>query len=196
MDIHFIWEALGVLFIGFCLLRIVGKKTVAEMTGLEVITLLAIASMIGHAVAGKGFWKTVMTLCTFVILLMVIQYLAIKADWAERWFMGKATLVIQNGEIVKPNLKKLRLSVDQLEAKLREKGISSLRDVKTATIEMSGHLGYEWANHAKPVTVGEIEKIFSTLYESPPPKKPKKEDNLFQEVVYDAHQKPIPPELD
>ncbi len=196
MNFDYIWEALAVLSVGFCLLRIVGKKTVGEMTGLEVITLLAMASIIGHAVVNKGLLKTVIALCIFVALLLFIQFMAIKFNWVERLFMGKATLVIQNGEIVKANLKKLRLSVDQLEALLREKGITSFRDVKTATIEIGGKLGYEWANHAKPVTVGEIEKIFSTLYETPPPKKPKKEDNLFQEVVYNAHQKSIPPELE
>ncbi|MEI0738975.1 YetF domain-containing protein [Paenibacillus sp. JTLBN-2024] len=40
--------------------------------------------------------------------------------------MGKATLVIQDGKIIPQNLKKLRLSADQLEAKLRVKGISFL----------------------------------------------------------------------
>jgi len=196
MKFDFMWEALTVLFVGFVLLRILGKKTVGEMTGLEIITLLAMASMIGHAVAGHGLLETVITLCIFVALLLVIQLLAVKFDWVERWFMGKATLVIKNGEIVKGNLKKLRMTVDQLEAKLREKGITSFRDIKTATIEMSGQIGYEWMNHAKPVTIGEIEKMFSTLYRTPPPKQPKKEDNLFQEVVYDTHQKEIPPDLE
>lgn len=54
MNLNFIWEALIVLFVGFCLLRIAGKKTAGEMTGLEIITLLAMASMIGHAVSGDG----------------------------------------------------------------------------------------------------------------------------------------------
>ncbi len=61
MNLSFIWEALAVLFVGFCLLRILGKKTAAEMTGLEIITLLAMASMIGHAISGHGLWKTIVT---------------------------------------------------------------------------------------------------------------------------------------
>ncbi|GGD57713.1 hypothetical protein GCM10010911_14380 [Paenibacillus nasutitermitis] len=33
MDLHFIWQAMLVLFVGFCLLRILGKKTADEMSG-------------------------------------------------------------------------------------------------------------------------------------------------------------------
>ncbi|MCU6713208.1 DUF421 domain-containing protein [Paenibacillus sp. J5C_2022] len=195
MDLRFIWEALIVLSVGFCLLRILGKKTAGEMTGLEIITLLAMASMIGHAVSGDGLWKTIVTLCIFVALLLTIQSLALKFDWIERWFMGRATLVIQDGEVIPENLKKLRLSIDQLEAKLREKGISSIADVKSATIEMSGQIGYELMEHAKPITIGEFKKTLAQL-QVKPPQHPKQNSNLFNEVILQEHQHPISPELE
>lgn len=47
----------------------------------------------------------------------------------------------QDGKIITNNLKKLRMSVDQLEARLREDGIASITDVKTASIEITGQLG-------------------------------------------------------
>lgn len=199
MNFHFIWEALIVLSVGYCLLRISGKKTVGEMTGLEIITLLAMASMIGHAVSGNGLWKTVITLCIFVALLITVQFMSLKINWLEKWLMGKATLVIQNGIIITANLKKLRMSVDQLEARLREKGISSYLDIKTATIEMSGQLGYEWMDHAKPVTMKDLEKFFiSTPLPQPQPQPlpSQANSNLFDEVIQNGHQHEIRAELD
>jgi len=196
MNLHFMWKAAVVLFVGFCLLRITGKKTVGEMTGLEIITLLAMASMIGHAIGGDGLLKTVVTLCIFVTLLVTIQFVAIKFNWVERIFMGKATIVIQDGKLIPANLKKLRLSVDQLEARLREKGISSIEDVKTGTMEMSGQLGYELYRHAKPVTIGELESMLAlVLPKQPQPAKPK--ENLFTEVIHKGHDdKTISPQLE
>ena len=180
MNLNFIWEAITVLLVGFCLLRITGKKTVGEMTGLRFITLLAMASMIGHAVAGDGLLKTICTLFIFVALLIAVQFLGVKVNWVEKWFIGKATLVIQDGKLLPANLKKLRMSVDQLEARLREKGISSFADIKTGTIEMTGQLGYEWMGRAKPLTVGELEDRLALMQLNPPPTQPKKEvGNLF-----------------
>jgi uncharacterized membrane protein YcaP (DUF421 family) len=204
----FIWEAITILFLGFCLLRVLGKKTVSEMTGLEIITLLAMASMIGHAIAGDGFGigKTAVTLSIFVAMLVTLQFLAVKLNWVERWFMGEATLVIKDGQIVPANLHKLRMSVDQLEARLREKGITSVSDIKNATIEMSGQLGYEWNNHARPVTIGDLEAALAFLYANPPDgsgialkfsKEPQiDENNLFHEVIHRRHLKEIPRHLD
>lgn len=193
---NFIWQAAIVLVVGFFLLRIVGKKTTGEMTGLEIITLLSMASMIGHAVSGNGLLKTVGTLCIFVTLLLTVQYLSIKSDRVEKLFMGKATPVIKDGKILSHNLKKLRMSVDQLEAKLREKGITTFADVKTATIEISGQLGYELMRHAKPVTIGELELLLSQLPYVQPSTPQKSNGNLFDEVLQRGHQHPIPKELE
>ncbi|WP_246120546.1 DUF421 domain-containing protein [Cohnella terricola] len=193
MKVSFIWEAMAILFVGFCLLRILGKKTVGEMTGLEIITLLAMASHIGHAIPGDGLLKTIIVLSTFVALLLVIQYLSVKFNKVEKLFMGEAAVVIKDGQIQTDALKRLRMSVDQLEARLRENSIMSFEDVKTATIEISGQLGYELKRQAKPVTIGELEKILAPLLMTKAPPQP--QYNLFKEVREKEHDKEIPKNL-
>ncbi|MBS4196503.1 DUF421 domain-containing protein [Lederbergia citri] len=160
---NYIFESLAILFVGFCLFRIAGKKTVAEMTGLETITVLAIASATGHAISENGLLKTIFVLCTLIALLLLTQFLTTKFNIFEKLFIGKETLVIQNGIIISNNLKKLRMTIEQLEGRLRENGISSITDVKTASIEVTGELGYELMKHAKPVTLGELEQTLNQL---------------------------------
>ena len=173
---NYILEALAILFTGFCLLRIAGKKTVAEMTGLETITILAIASTTGHAISENGLIKTIFALCALVGFLLLIQFLTTKFNFIERLFIGKALPVIQNGVIIPNNLKKLRMSTEQLEARLRENGISSIIDVKTASIEITGELGYELMGYAKPVTLGEVEQILNKL-----------QSNILQQLNVNEH---------
>ncbi|NRD77948.1 DUF421 domain-containing protein [Bacillus sp. BRMEA1] len=163
---NYIWESIAILFTGFCLLRIAGKKTVAQMSGLEVITILAIASTTGHAISETGLLKTILTFCALITLLILIQFLSIKFYIINKIFVGNATPVIQDGKVISKNLKKLRISLDQLEARLRENGISSVADVKSASIEITGQLGYELMKHAKPVTLGELEQTLNQLQSS------------------------------
>ncbi|MDR4889665.1 DUF421 domain-containing protein [Fredinandcohnia sp. QZ13] len=160
---NYIWEALAILFTGFCLFRIAGKKTVAEMTALETITILAMASTIGHAISENDLVKTIFALCALVTLLMFSQFLAIKFNIIEKLFIGKPTTVIQDGIIITNNLKKLRMTSEQLEAMVRQKGISSVTDIKTASVEITGQLGYELIKSAKPVTIGELEQMLNQL---------------------------------
>ncbi|MNL47126.1 hypothetical protein D3C87_1698930 [compost metagenome] len=82
------------------------------------------------------------------------------------------------------------MTVDQLEIRLREKGISNFNDVKTATLEPNGQLGYELMRHAKPVTIGEFELILGLKSEDSMNKGP-----LFKEVSQNHHESGIDPTL-
>ncbi|WP_219837047.1 YetF domain-containing protein [Paenibacillus sp. R14(2021)] len=101
-----------------------------------------------------------------------------------------AKLVIQNGQIVQKNLKSCRMTVDQLETRLRQLGVSTISDVKTATLEPNGQVGYEFMQHAKPLTVGDLERILGLK-----PGGSMGQSNLFQEVITNHHSSPIDPKL-
>jgi uncharacterized membrane protein YcaP (DUF421 family) len=175
----FIWEAIAILIIGFILIRIAGKKTVSEMTGLEMITLISVASIMGHAISEQEWWKTALVMSIFVTLLILVQYLSLKFDLAERLMIGKATVVIRDGKIVESGLKKLRMTIDQLEVRIREKGIQSISDIKTGTIEVNGGLGYELMRHARPLTIGDLERM---LHLSHSRSDEDQKENIFKEV--------------
>ena len=77
---------------------------------------------------------------------------------------------------------------------MRNMGIHSFfADVKTGTIEMNGEFGYELMRHAKPVTIGDLEKILKLPKET---SKKQQQENIFTEVLERGHQKEVPPELD
>jgi uncharacterized membrane protein YcaP (DUF421 family) len=193
---NYIWESVAIVFTGFCLIRIAGKKTVNEMSGLEIITILTIGSTTGHAISETGLIKTILALCAVVALLIFIQFLTTKFNMIERVLIGKSTPVIKDGKIIPNNLKKLRITVDQLEAKLRENGISSITDVKNASIEITGQIGYELMKHAKPVTIGDLETILNQQLPYLFQQFTVNEHNLFNESVHDVPIKNTPENLD
>ncbi|WP_419887510.1 DUF421 domain-containing protein [Neobacillus niacini] len=152
MSITFIWESIILLFISTILLRIAGKKSVAQMSSLEIIITLAIGTTMGHAIREHTFWQVLVILTIFVLYLIFVQFLQLKLNFLKRYLTGNTTVVIRNGQIIVDSLKKLRMTTDQLEMKLRQKGIAYICDVKTATIESDGGLGYELMEHIQPIT--------------------------------------------
>jgi uncharacterized membrane protein YcaP (DUF421 family) len=54
------------------------------MSGLEIITILAIASTTGHAISETGRIKTILALCSLITLLILIQFLTTKSKSVER----------------------------------------------------------------------------------------------------------------
>ncbi|OXS63544.1 DUF421 domain-containing protein, partial [Priestia filamentosa] len=127
------------------------------------------------------------------LAIVVLEYIQVKSNAFEKFLTGKSKTVIQNGQLDIKTLKKLRLTVDQLEIRLRNQGITNIQDVKTATIEPNGQLGYELQDDAKPLTVGEFKNVMAVYFpqltklqdssvQSPTQPKSNPSSNIFEEV--------------
>jgi uncharacterized membrane protein YcaP (DUF421 family) len=159
----FIWESIVLVLAGTVLLRIAGRKAISQMTIAQTVIMISIGSLIIQPIVEQSIWKTIAAAGIFIGSLVILEYLQLKFDVIETLISGKALPVIINGQIVVPNLAKLRFTVDKLEMRLRQQGIANIADVKTATLEANGQLGYELMRHAKPVTYGDLEKMLAPL---------------------------------
>lgn len=183
MNLTFLWEPIILLFASTLLLRLAGKKSMAQMTSLELVIILAVGTTMGHAIKEHNFWQIIIILTFFIIYLIFVQYLQLKFHFMERYLTGDATVVILNGQIAFDNLKKLRMTQEQLEARLRQKGIAYISDVKTATFECDGGLGYELMEHAQPVTRKEfLERQCEESNGNLRNNQEMKQDNIFNKV--------------
>lgn len=165
MDFSLIWKTIVIFFTGKLVLRIGGRKSISQMTITQTIVMVGIGSLLIEPIAEDNVWITLFISLIFTLLMVVSEYLEIKFDILESLFSGKSVVVIEDGEINLKNLKKLRLTVDRLETRLRQNGVSSLKDVKTGTLEVSGQLGYELKDDKKPLTKEDFITIMSCLTE-------------------------------
>jgi uncharacterized membrane protein YcaP (DUF421 family) len=163
MQLDWIWQATLVFFVGTMILRVGGRKSISQMTISQTIVMIGLGSLLIQPVSGKGLLITFLVAAVLIILMIITEYLEIKVDFLETFFAGKSVIVIQNGTPNIKNLKKLRLSIDRLETRLRQAGISSIEDVKYATIEVSGQLGYELKEDKKPLTKEDLMPLMSDI---------------------------------
>lgn len=163
MELHWFWQAILIFIVGTFILRIGGRKSISQMTISQTIVMIGLGSLLIQPVTGKGLLITFLAAFIMTILMMISEYLEIKVDFLENLFTGRAVLVIENGEPNIKNLAKLRLSIDKLETRLRQAGISTIEDVKYATIEVSGQLGYELKDNKKPLTQEDFTKLMSEI---------------------------------
>ena len=97
--------------------------------------------------------------------MVVTEYLEFKVDFIETLMSGKALIIIEDGKVNMKNMKKLRLTVDRLEMRMRQVGISSVDDVKYATIEASGQIGYELKKEKQPLTRADLNELMNEISE-------------------------------
>lgn len=196
MKLAWIWESAFIVIIGMVLLRIAGRKSISQSSVATTVIMISIGTTMVQPIANHHLWIALGSAAIFIIVLIFIEYLHIKFNWFETLMSGRSKIVIENGQIHRNNLRTMRMTVDQLEMRLRQNGVSNLSDVKTATLEPNGQLGYELMRHAKPVTIGDLERLLGLKPdEANEADEALEQSLLFQEVKTKHHPTPIDPKL-
>jgi uncharacterized membrane protein YcaP (DUF421 family) len=117
-ELDFIWEAVLLVLSGFLLLRISGRKSIAQMTITTTIVMISIGAIIVHPIIEDSVTKTIITIAIFIAVLIFVEYLQVHFNSLEKLFTGKAKSVIENGQVNLENIKQMRLTIDKLEMQL------------------------------------------------------------------------------
>ncbi|WP_423409424.1 DUF421 domain-containing protein [Heyndrickxia sp. MSNUG] len=186
MDFTFIWQTFVMIMAGILLLRVAGRKSISQMTLAQTVVMISLGTIIVQPIVQRSMTKAIGGAAIFVATILILEYLELKFNFFEKFITGKSKVVIENGQLNVKTLKKLRLTVDQLEMRLRNQGISKMEDIKFATIEANGLLGYELKDDAKPLTAGEFKKVLNdylpALIVSTERKKESVQPDFFEEL--------------
>lgn len=163
MDWNVLWKAMVVVLLGTFLLRLSGRKTISEMTLAETVLMISIGTLLIEPVTSSSLWQTFLVGLALVFTLLILEYAQLKSNRLEKLITGKSKIIIEQGQIKEEELRKLHLTVDQLEMHLRQYNVTSIEDVEMATLEPSGQLGFTLKEHAQPATKGDIERLQQLL---------------------------------
>lgn len=187
MDLNWIWKAILIVLGGSMLLRIAGRKSISQLTVAQTVIMISIGSLIIQPVSGANIWLALGVALVIVITLVVVEYLEVKWNWLEKLFTGKAVVIIADGKVNEENLRKLRLTADKLEVRLRQKSIANIEQVQWATLEPNGQLGFQLKPGAQPASKEDIYKLMVLIEQKlapsnlvPPPQPDT--TNIFTEI--------------
>ncbi|MEK3883206.1 DUF421 domain-containing protein [Paenibacillus sp. PL2-23] len=183
------WKSVLLVAVGIVLLRVAGRKSISQMSVATTVIMISIGTTIVQPIANNELWKAIGSATIFIASLIAIEYLQLKFNWFEKLMSGKSRVVIENGVIHQQNLRAMRMTVDQLEMRLRQNQVNSIQDVKTATLESNGQIGYELMPYARPVTIGDLERLLKLPLAS------SQQAALFQEVRQNGNTEHVEPKL-
>jgi uncharacterized membrane protein YcaP (DUF421 family) len=135
----------------FFIIRFGGKKSVSQMTLPEMVVMISMGSLI-ITPFNRHFTILGILFCVliFILVMMFLEWLTLKSNFLEKLINSTPTLLIKDGQIMLNNLNKERISIDELHSRLRSKGISSVEDLRTCTLEINGDIGYEENKNYNP----------------------------------------------
>lgn len=123
-------------------MRLLGKRQVGELQPSELVLTILISEMASIPMQdiNRPITNGIIAIFVLVTLEILLSVLTLRSQVFRRLFAGKHAIIIKNGIIDQQMLKKLRMSADDLQEALREKGCFNIENVAWAILETNGKL--------------------------------------------------------
>lgn len=135
----------GVMFaILYCVIRLMGKRELAQLTPFELVTLMVLGDLAQQAVTHSDTSLTggLLAIATFAFLASALSWITFKSRRAEKLLDGTPQVIVRNGQLLKENLKRDRVTVAEVESQMRLAGISRIDQIAYAIIEPQGPISF------------------------------------------------------
>ncbi|MDI9260071.1 DUF421 domain-containing protein [Alicyclobacillus sendaiensis] len=138
----------------FLFAKLIGKRQLSQITFFEYIVGIAIGDMaaIIPDQLQAPLYHGLLPMAVYTALPILLSFIALKSKKARDILEGKARVLIQNGKILEDNLRKERMSTDELLEHLRAKNVFQVADVEFAIMESNGSVNVMLKPEAEPVT--------------------------------------------
>jgi uncharacterized membrane protein YcaP (DUF421 family) len=142
MDI--VIRATVIFFALYLLVRLLGKRELAQLTPFELIVLIVTGDLIQQAVMhdDSSITGSIFAIATFAFWASVLSWVTFLSRRAEHVIDGQPQVIVRGGEVLHDNMRQDRLTLDELESEMRLAGIGRMSDVAWAIIEPRGKISY------------------------------------------------------
>ena len=124
------------------MLRLMGKRQIGDMQPSELVVTLVVANLASIPMqnTSQPLLSGIAPVLARVSLELCVTVLMMKSRSLRRLVCGSPVVVIEDGRLLQKQMKRLRLTTDDLCAQLRQQNIFSLEDVQYCIMETNGIL--------------------------------------------------------
>ena len=131
-----------------------GKRQLGELEPLELVAAVLISNLAAQPLQDTGtpLIYGIVPVLTLLASQLLISGVSVKSGRFRRLVSGKPSILIDNGVIVQSEMKKCRISIDELYVELRINGVTDISTVRHAILETDGTLSVLPYAEFSPVT--------------------------------------------
>ncbi len=131
------------LFLWF-VLRVMGKRELAEMTAFELVVLVMVGDLAQQGVTQENMsvTGTALAVSTFGLLAVGASLLSRRLPAAPRILDGRPSVILRRGTLIPETLAAMRMSVEDVREAARQHGYRSLADLDWIIVEDDGRFSF------------------------------------------------------
>ena len=138
MDIVF--RAIVIFFFIFLITRVVGRRELSSLEPFDLILLIVTGDLIQQGVTQNDYSVTgaLTAIGTIAAMTVLVSYASFKWRRVRTALDGEPIVLVLDGRLLEGNLKRERMTREELEAEIRLQQAESVDDVKLAVLETGG----------------------------------------------------------
>ena len=137
--------------------RLMGKRQVGQMEPAEFVVTMLVANLASIPMQDDGIplFTGLVPILTVLGVELVLSALSMKSFTLRKWLCGKPVILIENGRILQDNLRRTRITLDELMGHLRLNEVLQIQTVQYAILETNGSLSVFLKAGERPATAKE-----------------------------------------
>ena len=139
-------------------MRIMGKREIGQISPFDFVVAIIIAELAAIPMEGHHIpiWEGIIPIITLLVAEVTLSLIGLKSRIARKIIDGSPSILIENGQILRKELRRQRYSLDDLLVQLREGGYPNVADVEFAILETSGKLTIIPRSQKRPLTAQDL----------------------------------------
>ena|SRR5947209_5090121 len=124
----------------YLITRIAGRRQLSELEPFDVILLVVLGDLVQQGItqSDESVTGTLIVISTITLLSVAVGWLSFRFARVRLITEGEPIILIQDGQVIEANLRRERLTRNDLEEEARQQQLASLDQIRWAILEDSG----------------------------------------------------------
>jgi len=126
------------------LTRVIGRRELGRMQPIDLILLIVLGDALQQGLTQDDYSLTgaVIVVGTIAILQVFVSWLSFRFPRTRPILEGEPIIVMQHGEVIERNLRRERLTVEEIAEEARKQQIAQLAEIRFAILENDGTISF------------------------------------------------------
>jgi uncharacterized membrane protein YcaP (DUF421 family) len=123
-------------------LRLSGKRTLSKLNAFDLVVTVALGSTLATVLLSKdvALADGAVAFGLLISMQFAVTWSSTRAGWVRRLVTGEPTLIFYEGSFLDSNMRRMRLTVEEVAASMRAAGVGGISEVTAVVLETDGSL--------------------------------------------------------
>jgi len=129
------------LFI-YLVTRVAGKRELSSMEPFDLILLVVMGDLVQQSITQSDYSVTgaLIVISTITLLTVFVSWVNWRFRSLRSVLEGQPVVLVENGKLIEQNMKRERITVEDIESEGRQQQVTDIADMRWALLETSGRI--------------------------------------------------------